>query len=154
MSYEHTLVPVSRSQEAIRKLILQNGGSAVAFVSQPPREGFEAQLAIDAATYRVRIQAEAKPKERKRRRRWGRLPLKDPSEEATKRVWRVLFFHLKSVFEASASGVMERRELLMPYIVTKDGRTIADHILPRLEAAVQGKPERLLPEKSTGATTS
>ena len=47
MAYENTLVAVSKSQEAIRKLILSNGGSAIGFLSQPPMEGFQAHVAID-----------------------------------------------------------------------------------------------------------
>lgn len=147
MAYEQTSVPVSRSQDAIRKLILANGGSAIAFISQadPPIEGFEAHIVIDGKTYRVRIKAEVKLHERKRRRRrYGAMPPRDTNEEAIKRIWRVLFFHLKSVFEASKSGVMEFRELMLPYIVTDYNKTIAEHILPHLDKAIQQNPERLL----------
>lgn len=146
MAYEKTSVPVLRSQEGIRKLIIKNGGSAVAFISQPPMEGFEAQVGIEGKTYHIRIKAEAKvgaPKNKRRRR--SSSPAKEPTEESAKRVWRVMFFHMKSVFEAANSGVMEFRELMLPYIVTSDNRTIADHIIPKLEKAVQMNPERLLP---------
>jgi hypothetical protein len=53
--------------------------------------------------------------------------------------------HLKDIFEASNSGVMEFRELILPYIVTKDGKTVAQHILPKLDSAINGNPERMLP---------
>lgn len=145
MSYENTSVPVPRSQEGIRNLILSNGGTAVAFISQPPFEGFEAQVVIDAKTYRVRITAECKPVIAKRRRRsWRGSAPKDPQQAATRRVWRVLFYHLKSVYEAANTGVMEFRELMLPYIVTSDNRTIAERILPKLDAAIAGNPARLL----------
>lgn len=148
MAYENTSVPVTRSQDSIRKLILSHGGSSVAFVSQPPLEGFEAQVFIEAKTYRIRIRAECKPKESKRRHRsWSGRPVKDNTEEAAKRVWRVLFFHLKSVFEAAETGVMEFSELMLPYIVMHDGRTISDCVLPQLDKAIAGKLERMLPAK-------
>lgn len=143
MAYENTSVMVSKSQDGIRKLILSNGGSAVAFISQPPFEGFEAQVLIDAKTYHIRIKAECKPAEKKRRRRWAAAP-KDPLDVESRRVWRVLFYHLKAVYEASRTGVMEFRELMLPYIVTKDNRTIAERILPTLDAALAGNPARLL----------
>jgi hypothetical protein len=44
---------------------------------------------------------------------------------------------------------MEFRELMLPFIVLpRDGRTIAEHILPRLAAALAGDPLHLLPEKT------
>jgi hypothetical protein len=52
---------------------------------------------------------------------------------------------MKDIFEASNSGVMEFRELILPYIVTSDGQTIAQHILPKLDQAIDGNPARLLP---------
>ena len=153
MAYENTMVSVPRSQEGIRKLILNNGGSAVAFVSQPPSEGFEAQVVIDGQTYRVRIKAEVRVQEPKRRRRSYRGRQADPGDRAereARRVWRVLLYHLKGVYEASRSGVMEFRELMLPYIVLKDNRTMAEHQLPELRALVSQGSQRLLSAASSG----
>ena len=127
-------------------MILENGGTGVAFVSQPPMEGFEAMVAIDGATYKIRISAEVKTPEKKRRRRYGVYKSDvQRMDDAARRVWRVLFFYLKSVYEASNSGVMDFRQLVMPYVVTKDNRTVGEHILPNLAKAIQGNPERMLP---------
>lgn len=144
MAYEGTEVEVSKSQEQIRRMILGNGGSAVAFVSQPPMEGFEAMV-------KIRVSAVVKPREMKRQRRyWNGSTYvsksnSDRHDEAARRVWRVLYFYLKSVYEASNSGVMDFRELVMPYVVTRDNRTVAEHLLPKLALAIQGNPERMLP---------
>lgn len=146
MAYEGTLVAVSRSQEEIRRLILANSGTGIAFVSQPPMEGFEAMVAIEGATYKIRISAEVKLPEKKRRRRYGVLKSElQRNDEATRRVWRVLFYYMKSVYEAANSGVMEFRQMVMPYVVTHDGRTVSEHILPKLESAINGNPARMLP---------
>lgn len=131
MAYETTTVPVWQTQGEIRKLLEKNGGTGVAFISHPPTEGFESMMPIDGVTYRIRIRADVHTDSR------------DP-ERDMKRIWRVFFYHLKSVFEASNSGVMEFRQMMMPYIVVKDGRTIGDHILPQLDKAVDGRPERML----------
>lgn len=140
MAYETTRVPVVRSQDGIRRMILSRGGTAVAFVSvsNPPQEGFHAQLPIEGRTYTVRIVA-----------RVGESPRGDPEREL-RRTWRVLFYHLKGLFEAAESGVLEFRELVLPYIVTRDGRTIAECLLPQLEGALAARPERLLPGKTEG----
>jgi hypothetical protein len=149
MAYEATQVSVSKSQEGIRKLLLENSATGIAFVTQtePLSEGFEAMVPIDGATYRIRIVAQVKKVERKsRRRRWGTAPKSDlqMQDAENRRVWRVLFYYLKSVYEAANTGVMEFRELVLPYVVVKDGRTIAQHILPNLGKAIENRPERLL----------
>lgn len=133
MAYEDTVVPVNRSQEKIRALILANKGTGIAFISEsdPPTEGFQAKVSIDGVGYTIRIQAKLKKAR--------------DAEQERRRVWRVLFHHLKDIFEAANSGVMDFRELMMPYIVTNDGRTVAECILPKLEAAISGNPARLLP---------
>lgn len=131
MAYEETVVPVSRSQEKIKTLVLKNKGTGIAFICEPPMEGFQAAMPIEGKTYTIRIQAFARDS-------------RDPDQES-RRIWRVLYHHLKDIFEASNSGVMEFRELILPYIVTQDGQTIAQHILPKLEQAISGRPERMLP---------
>lgn len=135
--YDETRVPVSQTHEEIRRLLDKNGGTSVTFVSAtlPERiEGFGCAVVVDKTTYNIRIVA--KPKQ-----------MKNPDGQAQelRRIWRVLFFHMKAVFEAANSGVLEFRELIMPYIVTKDGRTVGEHILPALDEAITGNPERLLP---------
>jgi len=152
MAYEDTLVAVSKSQEQIRRMIMDNGGSGIAFISQPPMEGFEAMVVIDGSTYKIRLSVEVKVPERKRAPRavWNGTGYVTKSKNdiwdaAARRVWRVLYYYLKSVYEASNSGVMELRQLVMPYVVTRDNRTVAEHILPKLKLAVEGDPGRMLP---------
>ena len=153
MSYESTQVPVSRSQEGIRKLIMSRKGGKVAFISDPPREGFSAVVEIDGLPYQIRIFGVCREAPQQKNRTWkGRnIGTKDTTErfqeqyraDEEKRIWRVLFYHVKSVFEAADSGVMEFRELMLPYIVTKSGRTIGEQLLPMLDKAIEHNPARL-----------
>ena len=138
MAYEKTEVPILKSQEGIRKLVMAHKGFGVAIVSErdpagkePAQEGFQAKVMIDTSPYAIRIMAKLRN-------------VRDREQEE-RRVWRVLFYHLKSVFEASDSGVMEFRELMLPYIVMASGETIAERILPQLDAAIS-HPSRLLSE--------
>jgi len=158
MAYESTDVAVSKSQEGIRQLVMRRGGGKLAFISDPPREGFEAVVVIDSLPYRVRLMGECKvlpPTQRKVRHYRGRVVTArevettpdqqaDHYDQECKRIWRVLFYHLKSVFEAADSGVMEFRELILPYIVTSNNKTIAEQLLPQLDKAIQSNPNRLL----------
>jgi hypothetical protein len=138
MAYDNTSVPVSRSQEAIRKLIMAHGGFGLAMVSERDphaddifHEGFQAKVLIDQKSYTVKVMATITPPRKTRRG----LTSADPDKE-TRRVWRVLFYHMKSVFEAADSGVMEFRELMLPYIVTGNRMTIAERLLPALDEIV------------------
>lgn len=136
MSYEQTSVPVAKSQEKIRRLILDNGGTGIAFISQPPKEGFEAQITLDDKSYHIRVVAtcNVKPKSNPKQ-----------TEQEERRVWRVLYHHMKAIYEAAKSGVLEFREMMLPYIVTTSGRTLSEHILPNLDKAVAGQTMKMLP---------
>ena len=146
MAYETTEVPVERSQGSISKLIFENGGSGLAMISDRAGEveGFEANMVIDGSTYRIRVTAVCK----KPKQKWSSYHsryVEGDLEQERRRLWRVLFHHLKNVFESSKSGVMEFRKLMLPFIVIPGtGQTIAEHILPRLAEAVAGNPARLL----------
>jgi hypothetical protein len=132
MAYEQTSVAVPKSQDKIRQMLIAHKGGSVAFISDPPLEGFQALVPIEGKTYSVKIMARC------------RVEKKDKEQEV-RRIWRVLYHHMKSIFEAADSGVMEFRELMLPYIMTHDGKTVAEHILPKLDSALAGRPERLLP---------
>lgn len=130
MAYDTTRVPISDSQAAIRKLVYSHKGTGVSFLSQPPREGFEALVTLQELAYHIRVMATCNPKNER--------------EQEERRVWRVLFWHLKAMFEAADSGVIAVEDIIMPYIVTPDGRTIAEHIGPKLSEARNMSATRLL----------
>lgn len=118
MAYAGTKVPMSQSQQEIRRMIYAHKGTGVSFVSQPPREGFEALVTLNEVGYHIRVMATAKKVQDR--------------EQEERRVWRVLFWHLKAMFEAADSGVIAVEDIIMPYIVTPDGHTISEHIKPKL----------------------
>ena len=136
MAYESTEVPMAKSQEGIRKMIYGHKGTGVSFVSQPPREGFEALMMINQLAYRIRIMATCKVK-------YSR----NDKEQEERRVWRVLYWHLKAIFESADSGVIDIRDVILPYVVTPDGRTLSERILPKLEEMLLD-PNRSLPEST------
>lgn len=140
MAYEGTEVPISRSQEQIRTMIYAHKGTGVMTISQPPMEGFEALVTLQSKPYHIRVLAHCREKDSR-----GYKIEKRGIEQEQRRVWRVLHWHLKAMFEAADSGVLSIEEIIMPYVVTHDGRTIAEHILPKLHEAVVSNPRFLLP---------
>ena len=133
MSYAKTEVPLSRSQDEIRKMIYRHKGTGVIFISRPPREGLEGLVTMSDQAYHIRVMATCKPKTSQEGR-----------EAEERRVWRVLYWHLKAMFEAADSGVIAIEDIIMPYIVTPDGRTIAEHVAPKLAEMRNLTHERLL----------
>lgn len=151
MAYEHTTVAVAKTQEGLRRLLQSHKGFGLAVISEqdpagkePSMEGFQARVMIDNVPYVIKVMAKVKKSAKFLSDRQRQIFI----EQEERRIWRVIYYHMKSVFEASDSGVMEFRELMLPYVVTKDGRTVAQHILPRLDAAILDG-SKLLPE-STG----
>jgi hypothetical protein len=148
VAYEGTEVAVHKSQEQIRKLIMAHRGSSFMALSERDngitsrlnQEGFQAQVIIDGKVYAVRVMAQLKDPKMK----FTPVRTADFHEKEARRIWRVLYHHMKSVFEAADSGVMEFRELMLPYVVTGNGRTVAECIIPRLDAVVSNG--RLLSE--------
>jgi hypothetical protein len=133
MAYSGTEVPISRSQDHIRKLVMAHKGAGIIFVSQPPKEGFEALVTIQDEAYHVRVMATCKAR-----------PTESQKDQELRRVWRVLFFHLKAMFEAADSGVIAIEDIILPYIVTPDNRTIGEHVRPKLAELRSMNPERIL----------
>jgi len=58
-------VPVSRSQEAIRKSVYTHKGAGINFMSQPPPEGFEALVTMLKQAYHIRVMATSRPRQTK-----------------------------------------------------------------------------------------
>lgn len=149
MAYESTEVAVSKSQEGIRKMIYSHKGTGLSLVSQPPREGFEAMVNIEKMPYHVRIMATCKDVSRDRNG-WKRTESAHANarEQEERRVWRVLYWHLKAMFEAADSGVIDIRDVIMPYVVMRDGKTLSDHVRPVMAEVMTMDVSRLLPEKT------
>ena len=148
MAYESTNVSVGKSQEQIRVLIYAHDGSGISFVSQRPREGFEALVTIKDQPYHIRVMAkcnEVNTHKGPGYRRRATVAIEKARQQEERRVWRVLYWHLKAMFEAADSGVIDLRDVIMPYVVTRDGRTLSEHIVPRMAEVMDMATDRLLP---------
>lgn len=70
----------------------------------------------------------------------------DFRDRAEKRIWRVLYYHIKAMFEAADAGVLEFRELMLPYLVVpKTDRTVGQELLASsVQQMLVATPQRLL----------
>jgi hypothetical protein len=146
MAYQDTKVPISQSQQGIRELVSRHDGTGISFMSNPPREGFEALVTIAKQAYHIRVMATCKRVSEHSVQGKRRAPnvMRDLAHQEERRVWRVLYFHLKAMFEAADSGVIAVEDIILPYIVTPDGRTIAEHVAPKLAELRELTHEKLL----------
>jgi hypothetical protein len=70
----------------------------------------------------------------------------DRYEAEVRRRWRALALVVKAKLEAVATGITTFETEFMAHIVMPDGRTVGDHVRPRIEAAyASGKMQPLLP---------
>lgn len=61
-------------------------------------------------------------------------------EQACRQRWRALALAVKAKLEAVESGISEFEAEFMAHIVMPDGRTIGEHVLPKLESVFAGGP--------------
>lgn len=73
-------------------------------------------------------------------------------EQATRQRWRALALCVKAKLEAVESKVSTFESEFMAHIVMPDGKTVAEHVLPKIEEAyLSGEMPKLLP--AIGETT-
>ena len=136
MSYEHTYIAPEKSQNQIKRLIMAHGGTNVSFGSsvEPQRmEGFRATVFIEQKPYGIKVAVPIRDRKNAK--------LQDQEE---RRVWRVLYHHMKAIFEAADSGVIDIRELLLPFFVTRDGRTVGQIVTEDFQKAIEAPKQAFL----------
>ena len=114
-AYQQTEVPVSRSKEAIEKLLRDHGVGAIRTTSLPAGAIVEFLRSDHGRQIPYRIDVTPKP-------RWD---VRDDIAEynrAERQVWRVLYHHLKALFTAIDFGLMEFHDAFLANLVLADTR--------------------------------
>lgn len=122
-----TSVPVERSKQQIEQLLSKHGAEGFHTGWQSARgddPGWDAvEFLWKQRTIRFRL---ARPKAT------GYRPNVSAIEQKNRQRWRVLGLVIKAKLEAVDAGVAVFEEEFLPFIVTGDGRTVAEHLVPRL----------------------
>jgi hypothetical protein len=146
---KHTTVPVERSRAAVEKALMRYGATGFGYqwdrrevpilptpVSGPRFELREfASIIFQVKARRVRLDVPM-PTARE-----AGTAVK--AEAATRQRWRAVLLVITAKLEAVESGISTLEAEFLANIVTDDGRTIGEAVLPRLTEAVQSG--RLLP---------
>src|SRR3990167_3602515 len=140
MSYaSNTVVPEDRSRTEIERALMRYGASRFGYMREERR-------AMIGFTYRnISVQMI--------------IPLPDPRDDAftrtptgrqkrtnisvlyeqeVRRRWRSLALAIKAKLVAVADGVCSFEAEFLPYMVTNDGQTVAQKMLPMIEQATMG----------------
>lgn len=146
-AYKDTEVSVDRSRASIGELLRKRGANAIAWIDQP---GIGATLRFQwgrgdlvfTARFDLKIPIdEAAIRHLDRRRRQGGHPplpraeaVERVTEKDARRLHRVLFWHVKSIFEAEEAGLLTAEEAFLGWLEAPDGQCLKDKLIPQLGA--------------------
>lgn len=128
-----TSVPVDRTKAEIERTITRYG--ATSFMT-----GWEAGKAMISFTFSDRMVRFVIDSPN------GRT--KKKQEQAERQRWRALLLLIKAKLEYVDSGIVEFEEEFLANIVTNNGETIAERLLPQLSGEIGSGPLLLPPGKA------
>jgi hypothetical protein len=136
VAYEDTDVGVFQSQSQVIKLLNKNQVHSHSLEHRrlPKRqEGLTFQMDDPDTRHTFLVRILATPK--------------NETEKEMRRIWRVLFYHIKTMFESMNSDVMTFREVFMPFVVVpSSGKTVAEEMEGKFLALGTPMPQ-LMPPK-------
>jgi len=144
-----TEVPVAKTRVEIERLLIRHGATSTAFMNSSDR----AMIMFEAHGRRIMIELPLPRRDQQqfthshggRHRRAPEAALA-AWEQACRQSWRALRLILLAKFEAIAGNVATFEDEFLPYTMLPDGRTVSDHVRPRVAAIYQdGKMQPLLP---------
>ena len=127
-AYKNTKVDFIKSQMSINKILLQNGIKDVQHTQMANKSQivFMKELKIDDKSMKIGV----------------KISLPDVTDRNKNQLYRALFYYLKAKFESLTFGFVEEYneafiKEFMPYLIAdKQGRTVADLILPKFNNAI------------------
>jgi len=147
-----TSVSVEKSRGEIERILTRYGATKFAFFN----EECQACIAFEIKGKRIRF---ILPLDSPRAPdfRLGRYGKTRPDaqrlklwEQACRQRWRALALAIKAKLEWVETGIVTVEEEFLPYIVTANGKTVAEMIMPQLNQLYEsGIMPRLLPEHTT-----
>lgn len=127
-----TTVTVDRSQQEIASTLGRYGVDTYTFGARPGAALVE--FFFDDLPIRLEIPLPSKPENPKGRNpKTGRtIDLNKAWEQSVKEAWRALLLFLKANLEAVERGVITPEQAFMAFLVSSDGRTLGEVLLPEV----------------------
>lgn len=132
---EGTTVAVGKTKDEIDRLLSKSGATQTVMGSDHTGERVLVGFSIAGRQYRRQAST-------KRREKYG----KTPREQLEREAWRALLLIVKAKLEVVASGYSTMEVEFLSDLVLPNGQTVADDVLPKIEAAYNsGTMPLLLP---------
>lgn len=136
---EGTTVPIARSREEIESLVTKRGAQGfLSGYAQGEGGTVVARIQFALANRHVRFEIRLPPiGEFKKPRKGQYRPVTDElarkaMEAEHRRLWRALALGIKAKLELAQSGIETFEEVFLANIVTADGMTVKDYVLPAI----------------------
>lgn len=113
-----TTVPVGKTRQEIEQLLTRHGAKRFAVAVEKNSGG----VTFDIQDRRVRFQLV--------------LPA---TEQGDRQRWRALLLCIKAKIESVESKIETFEEAFLAHVVLPDGKTVAEHAIPSIAAAYEGK---------------
>jgi hypothetical protein len=121
MYARRTTVPIEQTKTEIERTLKRYGASSFAYFSETKR----ASVMFEASHRRIRFDLPLPPGE-------------DAKEAKLRRSkWRALLLCIKAKLESVESEIETFEEAFMAHVIMPDGRTVAEHAIPRIAAAYE-----------------
>jgi len=137
---EHTSVPIGRSQEDLRQLVMGRGATGWALGEDEGRAVVQFRLAGRVLRFKLSMLRKLTDFEVKRGQKPSRV---DAREE--RRLWRSLVMAVKAKLVIAEDGIETFDEVFLANIVTPDGDTIGERVTAQIPSMLSdGRPIALL----------
>ncbi len=133
--YRDTSVSVERSKEQIRKALRGAGARGMQMEEEWDADGTVAKCLVrfiwpTEKGAMVRVRFDAIPLAPEIGARGG---YKVSPEQRERQAWRGLAWYIESLVKAATFGLVQFESVFLAYFEDDNGRTIADHLVPRIE---------------------
>lgn len=144
-----TDVPSDRSRAEIEKTVTRYGATRFSYGWEDDRDGVAAviQFVRDGLVIRFTLAFPSREDPEFILTPTGRDRSDSAAaaayEQAVRSKWRALLLVVKAKLEAVESGITTFETEFLPHVVMPNGRTVADEVLPQVEAVLNGERPRL-----------
>jgi hypothetical protein len=144
---EGTDVPVSRTRGELEDMLTRNGATATAVFNSAEAGAVAFEMHGRRVLMRLPLPSPTDRQFTHARERERAAPAaRAAHEKACRQKWRALLLTVKAKLVSVAEGVETFEDAFMAHVVMPDGRTVADHVRPRIATAyAEGKMVPLLP---------
>lgn len=134
-----TVVPVVRSRGAIEDLLRAHGATAFAFGWNETHDTL--QFTLFQRTIRFTLPRPDRNDRQFTKDRHGYTRAASAQQklydQADRQRWRALYLVIRAKIEAVEAGIAVFEQEFLAYVVTDNGQTIGDILVPRLQAGTQ-----------------